>query len=68
MPIESTGFADSKRIVEDAGRLLAMAERYTSGFWAVHDLEKNQKLCEARHKTANSAAEWFVESKEQSNG
>ena len=52
MVIESTGFPYSKRIVDGTGHLVAMAEQYTSGLWAVHDKETGKKLCPEQHKTA----------------
>ena len=64
MAIESTGYPHSKRIVDGTGHLVAMAEQYTSGLWAVHDKETGKKLCPEQHKTAKAAAVWFFEAME----
>lgn len=64
MKLEATGYSDAKRIIGKDGELLAMAMRYTSGFWAVHDASSDAKLCEARHKTPLAAMRWFADQQE----
>ena len=55
MKLESTGNADSKRIVDADGEVIAMCERYTSGFWAVHCAKTHNKISSAHHKTPRAA-------------
>ena len=58
MKLEAIGVKHCRRIVADDGELLAMAEQYTNGNWAVHSLSGG-KLCEAEHKTPTRALRWF---------
>lgn len=61
MRLESTGYGDAKRIVNDDGSLSAMAMKYTSGFWAIHDKDTDQKLTPAKFKTPTSAMKHWKE-------
>lgn len=55
--IESTGFSDAKRILADY-TLVGMAVRYTSGFWAAHDVD-NKVLTRAVYPTPTGVRNYF---------
>lgn len=59
MKLEAFGESDVRRICDDEGYLLALAMRYTSGFWAVHERDTDKQLCRAIHKTPRAAMKWF---------
>lgn len=59
MKLEATGSRHTKRIVDDDGKLLAMAEQYTNDLWAVVSVTDYSRLCNPVHKTAGAALRWF---------
>lgn len=60
MRLESTGVGSSKRLVNGEGTLLAMAEQYSCGNWAVHNY-LGHEICLPRHTTATKALRWYEE-------
>ena len=63
MKLVSSGYTDSRCIVDNFGTKIAMCERYTLGkeyLWAVHELKTGKKICEPVHSTARKAMLWLL--------
>lgn len=59
MKVEATGYKDTKRIVDDAGNVVAMVERYNSGRWAIHDKDTDKRITAANFTTPNAALKFW---------
>lgn len=60
MKIESTGYPDSKRIVDDDGNVLVMLYLYTDGRWRLHDAETDAKVTNVPFMNPKVALKFWV--------